>query len=358
MLKRMAHQVNVGVASFGLSGRVFHLPLLACHQGFRVAGIVERSTNEAEKKYPQVTVYRSFEAMIQNPQIELVVINTPDATHFDLTSRALDAGKHVVVEKPYMQSVAQCAEVARLSERRRRKIFVFQNRRWDGDFLTVRKVIQGGRLGPIVEFEANWDRYRNFIQPQTWKEERSTGAELLYNLGSHLIDQALVLFGHPGAVTAHLGIVRPAGRVSDWFDVRLHYPSTKVSLRGSYLACEPAPRYVIHGQHGSFVKQGIDPQEKALAEGELPTATDWGKEEEEWWGILHTEKNGNVIREKHPTERGRYLSFYDSVYDSITSGAPCAVTPEEATNVIRVIAAAIRSHDEMQTVPLTQESAS
>jgi scyllo-inositol 2-dehydrogenase (NADP+) len=348
----MAQKLVVGVASFGMSGRVFHLPLLMHHKAFHVGGIVERTPREAGKLYPQVKIYRSFDEMLHDRRIELVVVNTPDPTHFELARRALEAEKHVVIEKPFMQTTEQCEEVIRVARKGRKEIFVFQNRRWDCDFRTVQKLIRDGRLGRIVEFEANWNRYRNSIQPQSWKEERLTGAELLYNLGSHLIDQAMVLFGIPEAVTAHLGIVRPGGRVNDWFDLRLHYPSVKVNLRASYIAREPGPRYLVHGELGSFVKYGIDPQEQALVQGGAPTVPDWGEEAEEWWGTLHTESDGAVQRLKLKSERGNYQAFYDNVYDCIVSGARCAVAPEEGMNVISVIVAAIKSSEEKRTVPL------
>jgi scyllo-inositol 2-dehydrogenase (NADP+) len=357
MLKRerrrsMGDRIGVGVASFGMSGRVFHLPLLLHHGAFRVIGVVERTKSELRRQHPALKVYRSFDDMLADDEIELAVVNTPDQTHYDLAMRALRAGRHVVVEKPFVQTVEQGGEVISLARRAGKRLCVFHNRRWDGDFLTVRRILREGQLGRIVEYEAHWDRYRNAVQSGTWKEERVTGAELLYNLGSHMIDQALVLFGMPREVTAHLHSVRPSGRVNDWFDVRLHYPDLLVSLKASYLVREPGPRYLIHGESGSFVKYGIDPQEQALIGGTAPTSPDWGAEGGEWWGVLHTELGGTVVRQKVETERGRYQSFYDSVRDAIMSGRECAVTPEEALNVIRVITAAMRSNDERRTMPV------
>ncbi len=346
----MNDKIVVGVASFGMSGRIFHLPLLLHNQAFRVKGVVERMTDEVRQRYPALTVYRSVNTMLDDKEIDLVVVNTPDPTHFELTKRALEAGKHVVVEKPFMQNVEQGEEVLRIGGKSGKRVCVFQNRRWDGDFLTVQRLLREGKLGRVVDYEAHWDRYRNFIQPDTWKEQPLTGAELLYNLGSHLIDQALVLFGKPHAVTAHLKTVRSSGKVNDWFEVRLHYAEVQVSLKSSYLSREPGPRYIVHGDLGSFVKYGIDPQEQALVTGDAPSGLHWGEEEERWWGLLHTESRGTVIREKVKTEPGNYQAFYANVYDCIMRGAEYAVQPEEALNVIRVISAAKRSNDEHRTV--------
>jgi len=352
----MDHQLVAGIASFGMSGRIFHMPLLTSHEAFRVEGVVERTTDEARKRYQGVTVFRSFDEMLSNREIELVVVNTPDPTHFALTKRALEAGKHVVVEKPFMQTVEQCEEVLAIARSAGKQVCVFHNRRWDGDFLTVQKLLREERLGRVVDYEAHWDRYRNAIQPDSWKEQSSAGAGLLYNLGSHLIDQALLLFGMPQAVTADVRTVRPSGDVDDWFHVRLHYPHVQVSLKSSYLVREPGPRYLVHGELGSFVKFGIDPQEQALAEGANPTSSRWGEDPEEYWGVLHTETEGRIVRQNLRTERGTYRAFYDSVYDCIRRGTACAVRPEEAVNVIRVITAARRSSQEQRTLPVPRDS--
>jgi predicted dehydrogenase len=339
-----------GVASFGMSGRVFHMPLLSHHRAFRVKSVVQRRTDEVQKTYPFVNRVRSFDEMLHDPEIDLIVVNTPDSTHYTLAKQSLEAGKHTVVEKPFTQTVEQGRELIGLARTSGKQLCVFHNRRWDGDFLTIRNIVREERLGRLVDFEMHWDRYRNYIQPDTWKEQSSSGAGLLYNLGSHLIDQALVLFGVPEAVTAHLAAVRTAGEVDDWFDVRLHYPSVQVSLKSSYLVREPGPRYLLHGTLGSYVKYGIDPQELALAQGGDPTSPDWGREAEEWWGILHTEEEGTPVRRKVETVPGNYGAFSDSVYEAVTNRTACAVRPEEALNVISIITAARESNAQRKTV--------
>jgi predicted dehydrogenase len=346
----MNRRLVVGVASFGMSGRVFHMPLLSHHKAFRVKSVVERRTDEVQKTYPLVKRVRSFEEMKDDPEIDLIVVNTPDPTHYMLAKQSLEAGKHTVVEKPFTQTVEQGRELIALARKSGKQLCVFHNRRWDGDFLTIGNIVREERLGRLVDFEMHWDRYRNYIQPDTWKERFSSGAGLLYNLGSHLLDQALVLFGVPEAVTAHLAAVRTAGEVDDWFEVRLHYPSVQVSLKSSYLVREPGPRYLLHGTLGSYVKYGIDPQELALAQGGNPTSPDWGKEAEEWWGVLYTEEEGIPVRRKVETVHGNYGAFYDSVYEAVTNRTACAVRPEEALTVIGIITAARESYAQRKTV--------
>jgi scyllo-inositol 2-dehydrogenase (NADP+) len=351
----MNPRLVAGVASLGMSGRIFHMPLLTHHHAFRIKSVVERTKHEALRDYPGVQRVSSFDEMIGDPEIDLIIVNTPDPTHHTLAKQSLEAGKHTVVEKPFTQTVQQGRELIALAQQSGKRLCVFHNRRWDGDFLTLQHLVAEKRLGRLVDYEAHWDRYRNSIQPDTWKEQSSSGAGLLFNLGSHLIDQALVLFGMPEAVTAHLKAVRISGEVDDWFDVRLHYPSVQVSLKSSYLVREPGPRYLLHGTLGSYVKYGIDPQEHALAKVGDPTSPGWGKEAEEWWGVLHTEEEGAAVRRKLETVPGNYAAFYDSVYDAIMHGTECAVRPEEALNVIRIITAAQLSNAQRKTIPLEPE---
>ena len=349
----MEHNIGVGLASFGLSGRVFHAPLLRYNRRFAIKRIVERSKNEAQALYPDTVVSKSFDDLLHDDSIDLIVVNTPDQTHFEYAKKSLEAGKHVIVEKPFTQTVAQAEALIALAQKQRRVLSVFQNRRWDGDFLTVRQILERKLLGRLVDYESHYDRYRNSIQAETWKEKRSEGTGLLYNLGSHLIDQAFVLFGIPEAVTAHIKIVRTGGEVDDWFDVRLHYADVNVVLRSSYLVRETGPRFILHGTKGSFIKSGLDPQEEALKQGLLPGGTDWGKEAHEWWGLLNSDIDGVHKKVIIETQPGRYDAFYDDIYECITRGKEPAVKPDEALNVIRIIEAAQQSNAERRTVVVT-----
>jgi predicted dehydrogenase len=346
----MERQIITGIASFGMSGKVFHAPLLSAHQGFKLKTIVERSKNEVEALYPHVNVVRSFEELLSDEEIELVIVNTPDHTHAELAHMALMAGKHLIVEKPFTLHASEGEDLINLSIRKNRLLSVFQSRRWDGDFLTVQKVVKNELLGRLVDFEAHFDRYRNFIQPNTWKEESSTGTGTLYNLGSHLIDQVLVLFGLPESVTADIRNVREDTQVDDFFEVILHYKHLRVAVKASYLVREPGFKFNLHGTHGSFVKFGSDPQEDALKLGHKPKDATWGVDPKENWGTLNTEKQGLHYLGKIETIPGNYLAFYDNIYAAIVHGKDLAVKPSEAVNVIKVIEAAIESNKMKKTV--------
>jgi len=359
MLRRFNHAlmntddtIGIALAAFGMSGRVFHAPLLKANPHFRIQRVMERSKDEARRFLPGTPVSRSFDELLCNENVRVVVVNTPDSSHYSLAKKSLEAGKHVVVEKPFTQTAAEAEELIALSRRVNRVLTVFQNRRWDGDFLTVQKILREGVLGRLVDFEAHWDRYRNYIQEGTWKERADSGTGLLQNLGPHLIDQALVLFGMPEAVTAHLRTVRTGGSVCDWFEIRLHYPGTGVLLSSSYLAREPRPRFALQGTLGSFVKHGIDPQEQALAAGGDPRSPGWGAEPESAWGVLTTE--GTPERKKIETLPGTYSAFYDNLYECIAHADGLAVKPEEASNVIKIIEAATTSDAERRTIRLSQ----
>lgn len=346
------HQIHTALASFGMSGLVFHGPLLTAHKGFRFVSVLERTKNESTKIYPGIEVVRTFEALCKDDNIELIIINTPDHTHYDLAMMAIKAGKHIVVEKPFTLSYARAMELAEAADKANLIISVFQNRRWDGDFLTVRQVIDKVLLGRLVSFESHFDRYRNFIQPDTWKEDAGSGTGTLYNLGSHMLDQALVLFGPPISLFADVRAMRSGSKVDDSFDVWMQYPDVKVLVRGSYLVREQGPRYILHGTEGSFLKWGIDPQEEKLKAGRLPVGSKWGQEPESDWGLLHTTTDGKHIRKKYKTLAGNYQAYYDNIYAAIREDQALEVTAEQGALVIRVIEAALQSSQENKVVRL------
>jgi len=348
----MTKTIQTALASFGMSGLVFHGPSLKANPGFQISKILERSKNLSAADYPKATIVRDFEEILADPSIELVIVNTPDYLHYDMCKQALAAGKHVVVEKPFTQTVEQANELIALAKEKDLVLTVYQNRRWDGDFLTVKKLLEDKALGRLVEFESHFDRYRNFIQPDTWKEEGIDRVGVLYNLGSHMVDQVLNLFGMPKSVTAHLATLRTNGRVPDYYDIRLQYDGFAALLKSSYLVREPGPRYSLHGTLGSFQKWGIDPQEEALKAGKLPGEPGWGEEPQEAWGLLHTEKDGQVIREKRETIPGNYPMFYDNLYEAIMNGADLLVKPEESRDCLRVLEACLLSDQEQRTILL------
>lgn len=342
--------IVTSVLSYGMSGEVFHAPLLVAHPNFRLKSILQRSSVRAKDHYPEVHVARSINEILADKDIELVIVNTPNETHFDFTAKALEAGKHVVVEKPFTSTVEEARQLITLSKKANKTLSVFQSRRWDGAFMTLRKVIDSGVLGKVVEYEAHYDRFRNFIAPNTWKEEPGPGVGILYNLGSHMLDQALVLFGKPDYVDARIGIQRPGGRVDDFYDLRLEYPGLNVIVKSSYLVREPGPLYAVHGVNGSFVKYGIDPQEEALRLHQVPGSPGWGTEPEKFWGKLNTEIHSLRYEGRVETLAGNYLGFYDNIYQAIRENMRLAVTAEQAMAVIELIEAAVKSNRERKSI--------
>jgi predicted dehydrogenase len=348
----MTTPIKTAIASYGMSGQVFHGPLLKVNNNFDVLQILERSKNISKDIFPNASIVRSFDEILQNPDVGLVIINTPDMLHFEMAKQAIEAGKHIVVEKPVARKSAEAEELLQLAKSKGIVFTVYQNRRWDGDFRTVQKVINEAKFGRLIEFESHFDRYRTFIAPNTWKEKGDEYSGVLYNLGSHMVDQVYVLFGKPMAVTAHLRIVREGGVVSDYYDIRLEYKGFSALLKCSYLVKDPGPRYTIHGEYGTFYKSGIDPQEETLKTGKLPEGEDWGMEPVEEWGTLVYEEAGEDVEELIETLPGCYPVFYENVYDAIRNGAELFVKPEEAIGVLKVLEACILSNREKRTVVL------
>jgi predicted dehydrogenase len=291
--------------------------------------------------------------MLDDDELELVVITTPNDSHFDYAWRTLEAGKHVVVEKPFTITSADALKLIKKAEVENRVLSVYQNRRYVSDFLTIRQLLKENKLGDVVEFEAHYDRYRPEQRPNSWREENEPGSGILYDLGAHLIDQAFCLFGLPQFVTADIRIQRPHARTTDYFELWLDYGFTKVILKASMLVREPGPRYSIQGRIGSFIKYGEDPQEALLRIGVLPTAAGWGLEAEDIYGLLHTEINGKIIKEKYPSLAGNYGGFYNDLYHTIRDGEPLKVRPEHGFNVIRLIELAKESNEKKCRVACT-----
>lgn len=344
-------RIKVGLAAFGMSGKVFHAPFISTNPNFELRKIVERSKNLSKELYPQAQIVRTFADLLTD-DIDLIVINTPDSTHYEYCKQALEAGKHIIAEKPFTTTIEEGEELIRLAEERHLTLSVFQNRRWDADFLTVKEIICKGLLGRLVEYESTFQRYRNFIKPNTWKETGEAGGGLTYNLGSHLIDQALVLFGIPEAVYAETSILRDGGKVDDYFVIRLLYPNVKVNLKASYLMKEPLPRFVLHGTLGSFVKYGVDKQEAALVAGKIPDRQHWGEETEAEWGILNTETDGIESRKKYPSLKGNYGEFYQNIYEHIKEQKPLIADARQVIQVIKVIEAAHKSSKERTVITI------
>lgn len=342
--------VKTAVCSFGMSGRTFQAPFLHVLPEFEFYSVWERSKNLARELYPSVRTCRSLEELLADPAVELVIVNTPNYTHYDYAKQALLAGKHVIVEKPFTVTEKEGLELIGLAARAGLKISSYQSRRFDSDYRTVKRVVESGVLGKIVEAEIHYDRYTPALSPKVHKETPGPGRGLLYDLGSHLIDQVLQLFGEPGSVFADLFIIRDNSQVEDYMEVLLFYPGLRVRLKSSYLVREPLPTYSIFGHKGTFLKSRGDVQEKHLLAGEMPVGDNWGVEQESEQGLLHTEIDGKVIRERVVSERGDAKDYFKGMYAAIRHNAPLPVTPEEGALIIRVIEKAYESVKEKKIV--------
>ena len=344
--------ISTALLSYGMSGLVFHGPLLKVHPGFSLSTIVQRKSSIAPALFPKAKIVQQVDEVIQDPSIELVVVNTPNETHYEFSRKALEAGKYIIVEKPFTVTAKEADDLIALAKSKKKVLTVFQSRRWDGDFLTVKKVIEGKLVGKLVEFEAHYDRFRNYIEPNTWKEERASGTGILYNLGSHMLDQILVLFGMPVEVDARVGIQRPGGRVDDFYDIRLQYNDFHAIIKSSYLVREQGPRYILHGTEGSFTKYGTDLQEQSLKDGDVPGSPGWAVEPKEFWGKLNTTLGGVHMEGNIETIPGNYPGFYKNVYEAIRENKPLEVKPEEARDVIKLIEACYESNRLHQAIKL------
>lgn len=338
--------LNVGLIGFGLSGRYFHAPFLSVNPHFRLKKVVERSKNEAQEYDPQIENARTLDDLLDDESVDLVFVCTPNDTHYEYAKRALEKGKHVVIEKPFANTEVEARELVDLATSKGLILTAYQNRRWDSDFLTVKKLIDEGALGSIVEFESRYDRYRPAIQSGTWKEQSGLGYGNLYNLGPHLLDQVLVLFGKPDTITADIRTMRPESAIDDYFAITLSYPDKLVTVKSSLLIYHNLPRYTLHGSKGSFVKGGLDVQEETLRKDILPEGDSWGLEPEDRWGKLYSDDFTGVVK----SELGNYHPFYQNVYDAIVLGKELMVKPEEILRTTRAIDLALQSSAEKRAI--------
>lgn len=337
----MSRTIQVGLIGFGLSGRYFHAPFLTVNPHFKLVKVVERHRNEAQLFDPAIQTVRSHEDLLNDPAIDLVIVGSPNDTHYSYAKAALKAGKHVLIEKPFANTSAQARELLDLAKAKGLVAIPYQNRRYDADFLTIQQLLSEGQLGDIVEYEAHFDRYRPDIL-NSWKELDPEGGGNLLNLGPHLIDQAVVLFGVPEAVFAEVRTVRPGGVLDDYFDIRLFYPDKRVILKSNMLAADNGLRYVIHGVKGSFVKHGLDIQEETQRKNILPNTPDWGQEPESQYGTLTTATGKQTIT----SQRGNYHLFYDNLYRAIVGESGPEITAEQAFTTIRIMELALESSRE------------
>ena len=331
--------ICAGLLAYGMSGKVFHAPFLTSHKGFRLKAIVERSTKNAQKDYPEIISYSSIEEILKDEEIELIVINTPNNLHFEHARFALNSGKHILVEKPFTATVEEAKILFELADQKGLKIFFYQNRRWDSDFTSVKKVLMSGKLGKLVEFHVRYDRYRNTIGAKAFKEQPVEASGLLYDLGPHLLDQVISVFGRPLHYNKVLGKNRVGTQVDDYFNIHLQYTdSIQVFVTSSMLVVNPQPAFVLHGTTGSFVKQRADIQEEQLLSGMKFGETGYGIEAPEMKGVLTViDESGNKTQQFIPSEIGSYLALFDAVYDALIYNKAFPVTREQVLLQLEII---------------------
>ncbi len=335
----MKQKITTGILSYGLSGSLFHAPFLNSHDGFEWVAVTERSTKKAQRSFPEVVSYDSVDALIADPSIELVVVNTPNYSHFDYAKKALEANKHVLIEKPFTVTSNEAQQLFGLAKEKDLQLFPYQNRRFDSDFLSVKEVVDSGKLGELVEVHMRFDRYRYDIGTKVAKETKVPGSGILYDLGPHLIDAAIALFGIPDAWRKTQGKFRPDTEVDDFAQLQLTYPSgLNVFLTMSMLVADVQPAFVLHGTKGSFVKQRADVQEQQLADGLSPLNSNYGIEKKEHFGCLTTiSADGRRKVESISAAPSSYMRLFDAVFASIRTGAPYFVKEEEVIQQLKIL---------------------
>jgi len=344
-------KIKTALLAYGMSGKVFHAPFLTLHPGFELTGAWERSRHLIQQDYPDVESYASLEELLAG-DAELVVVNTPVDTHYEYAKKVLEAGKHALVEKAFTTTAAEAENLRTLALDRGLTLTVYQNRRWDSDFKTVKSVLDGGLLGDIVEAEIRFDRYNPLLSPKAWKEGANAGAGVLKDLGPHIIDQALCLFGYPQAVFADLRTLRETSQVDDNIDILLYYPDKRVRLHAGFFNKEQQPGFMLQGRNGSFFKPRADVQEDTLKTGAKPNLEDWGTEPAGKAGVLHAVVNGQTLRKTVPTLQGNYYGLFEGVYNAIRNGAAEPVSALEGLQVMQIIDAAIKSSAQKQAITL------
>ncbi len=341
--------LNVGVVGFGYAAATFHAPLIAAVPGLNLVAIASRDAAKVHGAWPRLDVCETPEALIARPDIDLVVLPTPNETHHPLAAKALQAGKHVVVDKPFTLNAAEARDLISRAKSAQRLLSVFHNRRWDGDFLTVQQVLACGDLGRLCHFESHFDRYRPAVR-ERWRESGAPGSGLWYDLGSHLLDQVLQLFGAPQTIALDLASQRNGAATDDWFHAVLRYDRLRVILHASALVADLGPRFALHGTNGSFTKYGLDAQEEALKAGLRPGTPDWGRDPLP--GTLTLDGPEGLVERQYECARGDYTRYYSGICDAILGGAPNPVPATEALQVMGLIELGFRSFAEGRVVSI------
>jgi scyllo-inositol 2-dehydrogenase (NADP+) len=342
--------IRVGVVGFGLGGRVFHAPLVASVEGLELAAIVDRGGRGAAERYPGIAIHRTLDDLLKDDSISLVVITTPSGNHFEAARQAFEAGKNVVIDKPMAGSSAEIAQLMRLAAARKLLLAPFHNRRWDSDFRTIQKVLHDGSLGRLVGFESYFDRWRPVPKPGIWKEDPAQAGGMLLDIGTHLADQALVLFGKPEGVSADVTRERDGKGANDAFNMRLHYAGFSVALGANCLASPGRTRYLLRGTRGNYWKWGLDGQEAALGKLTCIPAGPWGEEPAASWGTLNVDVDGGMVTCPVKPIPGDYRLYYAGIRDALEGKAPAPVSTLDAWRVARLLEWAEQSSEERREI--------
>ncbi|PEB56830.1 oxidoreductase [Bacillus pseudomycoides] len=340
-------RIGVGIVGFGFSSTTFHIPLLQTIDEYDIRAIVSSKEEVVKQALPTVHVVHTIGELVKRDDIDLVVITSPNTTHFPFVKEAIVHGKHVVVEKPFVVSTEEGEELIALAKKHDVVVSVYHNRRFDNDFLTIKRAIEEKEIGNVYTYEAHFDRFRPHVRDR-WREKNLPGSGILYDLGSHLIDQVLHLFGKPDAVSADVVKQRPGAETDDYFHIVLHYGVKRIILHSSSYVKHAGPHFHVHGDKGSIVKYGMDSQEEQLKSGMKPGDIGYGEDPESNFAVLETEE----VVKRIPTEVGCYEMYYIGIRDSILHGVQPPVTAEEGLQVIRLIQLAIKSSETGRVISL------
>ncbi|VEI69942.1 oxidoreductase [Serratia rubidaea] len=346
----MAETLRVGLVGYGYASKTFHAPLIAGTPGLELAAVVSSDAGKVHADWPALPVVSEPQALFNDPTLDLIVIPTPNDTHYPLAQQALAAGKHVVVDKPFTVTLSQARALQQQAQQRGLLLSVFHNRRWDSDFLTLKTLLQEGSLGEVVYFESHFDRFRPQVR-QRWREQGGAGSGIWYDLGPHLIDQALQLFGKPQTLFVDLGQLRPGSQSVDYFHALLQYGKRRVVLHGSMLAAAEGPRYVVHGTQGSYIKYGLDPQEDRLKAGERLPQADWGYDMRD--GVVTLSRDDVLAEQPLLTLPGNYPAYYAAIRDAINGDGANPVPAAEAIAVMEMIELGIESDKQQAALPVS-----
>jgi len=346
----MSDNIRVGLIGYGYASKTFHAPLIVGTPGMTLAAVSSSDASKVHADWPNVTGVSDPKQLFNDPSLDLIVIPTPNDTHFPLARAAMEAGKHVVVDKPFTVTLSQARELEAMAKSRGLVLSVFHNRRWDSDFLTLKGLIAEGKLGEVSYFESHFDRYRPQVRNR-WREQAGPGSGIWYDLGPHLIDQALVLFGVPVSITVDMAQLRPDAQTTDYFHAVLTYPQRRVVLHSTMLAAAESARYIVHGTRGSYVKFGLDPQEDRLKAGERPPLEDWGYDMRD--GVLTLAVGDELDAQTLLTVPGNYPAYYAAIRDALNGQGENPVPASQAIRVMELIELGIESAKHRSTLCLT-----